>query len=100
MNAGSVLNLKESTRWGCSLYFRQVRGTVAELTRCAWAMVRTLQWVASLGVLFMVASTMAASFSAEIRLGRPARGRSSKMPARPSDWYRPRHNRTVGTEVS
>src|SRR5438445_673318 len=98
-NSGSLLNLNDSTRCGCSLCFFQIRCTVAELTFCTAAMARTLQCVASLGVVFIVASTMAASRSTEIRLGRPLRGRSSRMPAMPSFSNRFRHNSTVGTDV-
>jgi hypothetical protein len=70
---------------------------VAELTFCAAAIARTLHCVASFGVVFMVASTMAASRCSEIRLGRPLRCRSSSSPAMPSVSNRFRH--TVGTEV-
>ena len=98
-NCGSLLNLNDSTRCGCSLCFFQMRCTVAELTFCAAAIARTLHWVASFGVVFIVASTMAASCSTEIRLGRPLRGRSSRIPAMPSLSNRFRHNSTVGTEV-
>src|SRR5689334_24712867 len=42
-NAGSLLNLKDSTRWGCSLCFFQIRCTVAGLTFSLAAMLRTLQ---------------------------------------------------------
>src|SRR5437870_10355374 len=98
-NCGSLLNLNDSRRCGCSLCFFQMRCTVAELTFCTAAMARTLQCVASLGVVFIVASTMAASRSTEIRLGRPLRGRSSRMPAMPSFSNRFRHNSTVGTDV-
>src|SRR5947209_11974347 len=67
-NCGSLLNLNDSTRCGCSLCFFQIRCTVAELTFCAAAIARTLHCVASFGVVFIVASTIAASRSAEIRL--------------------------------
>jgi len=96
---GSLLNLNDSTRCGCSLCLFQIRCTVAELTFCAAAIVRTLHCVASFGVVFMVASTIADSRSSEIRFGRPGRGRSSRIPLMPSLSYRFRHNSTVGTDV-
>jgi hypothetical protein len=74
-------------------------GLSAELTVCAAAIARTLHCVASFGGVFIVASTIAASRSAEIRLGRPLRGRSSRIPAMPSLSNRFRHNSTVGTDV-
>ena len=83
-NWGSLLNLNDSTRCGCSLCFSQMRCTVVGLTFCAAAIVRTLHWVASFGGSSWVASTMAASRSSEICLGRPLRGRSSRIPAMPS----------------
>src|SRR5438309_10727524 len=58
-----------------------------------------LQCVASLGIVLIVASTIMASLSAVIRFGRPLRGRSSRIPCKPSLSYRFRHNKTVGTEV-
>src|ERR1039458_2408169 len=62
-------------------------------------MVRTLQCVASFGVVLIVASTIAVSFSGAICLGRPLRCRSSITPASPSLSYRRLHNKTVGNEV-
>ena len=56
----------------------------AEMVFCAAAIVRRLQCVGSLGVVLIVASTMAASCSAVICLGRPLRGRSSRIPGKPS----------------
>jgi hypothetical protein len=99
-NCGSLLNLNDSTRCGCSLCLFQILWTVAALTCCAAAIARMLQCVASLGVVFIVASTMMASLSAVIRFGRPLRGRSSRIPRKPSLSYRFRHNKTVGTEVA
>src|SRR5437899_6715741 len=96
---GSLLNLNDSMRCGCSLCLFQIRCTVAELTFCAAAIVRTLHCVASFGVVFIVASTIADSRSSEIRLGRPGRGRSSRIPLMPSLSYRFRHNNTVKTHI-
>src|SRR5271156_6083323 len=98
-NSGSVLNLKDSTRCGCSLCLTQILCTAAELTFWLAAIVRTLQCVASFGVVLIVASTMAASFSGEICLGRPLRWRSSRTPVKPSLWYLLLHSNTVGNEV-
>ena len=42
-NSGSLLNLNDSTRCGCSLCFFQIRCTAAELTFRLAAIVRTLQ---------------------------------------------------------
>ena len=80
---GSLLNLNDSTRCGCSLCFAQIRWTVAALAFCAAAIARMVQCVASLGVVFIVASTMAASCSPVIRFGRPLRGRYLKNPSQP-----------------
>jgi len=54
-----------------------------QATICAAARARTLHCVASLGTVFMVASTIAVSCSSEMSLGRPLRGRSSSSPLSP-----------------
>lgn len=79
--------------------FFQIWCTVAGLSFCAAAAVRTLHDIASFGVIFIVFSTIAVSCSAEIRLGRSLRGRSSRIPAIPTFSNRFRHNSTVGTVV-
>ena len=75
------------TSWALSAGTASIASfTVAGLTPWVFAMERTLQWVASFGVRCRVVSTKAASCAAEISFGRPERGRSSRMPASPSDW--------------
>jgi len=49
----------------------QIRCTVVELTSCALAMVRQLQWVSPGGVSWSVASTIASTFAAGIDGSRP-----------------------------
>ena len=74
---------------GCNLCFFQIRWTVAGLTCWLAAMDRTLQCVTSFGVVFIVASTMAVSLSAEICFGSTAA--SFKRPYRncPGTRYNP-----------
>jgi len=47
--SGSVLNLKVSTRWGCSLYLRQMLRIVVPLTPIFWARARELPCVPPMG---------------------------------------------------
>src|SRR6185437_1681190 len=82
-NSGSLLNLNDSTRWGCSLCFFQIRCTVSELTFWLVAMARTLQCVAFFGIVFIVASTMATSCSPEMRLGRHCAAVLREAPSAP-----------------
>lgn len=60
---------------------------------------RTLQCVASLGVVLIVASTSGRSRSSVIVLGRPERSRSSNKPATPAVAKRSRQSSTVGKDV-
>src|SRR5690242_11287006 len=62
-------------------------------------MVRTLQCVASFGVVLIVASTIAVSVSGAICLGRPLRCRSSIAPASPSRSERLLLHAAVGNDV-
>jgi hypothetical protein len=88
--------LKVSTRWGCRLCACQIRCTVAGLTRWRLANERTLQCVASGGVVCSVAFTIASTFAGPMRFLRPGRGASRNRPATPPSTYRCRHNSTVG----
>src|SRR5579885_3056295 len=60
-NSGSVDNLKDSARWGCSPNARQIRLIEVWLIPIALAIERVDQWVASTGfsssVLTITAST-------------------------------------------
>ena len=70
-----------------------VNGGVTYLLRSA--IIRVLQCVAFLGLVFKVASTIAASFSALIVFLRPGRGASIKMPSTPDSAKRSLHFKTV-----
>ena len=83
-------------RCGCRLAACQIRCTVAGLTPWVWAIDRTLQFVASRGVVCSVAFTMASTFSGRIRLWRPGRGASFNRPVTPASTYRSRHRNKVG----
>src|SRR5260370_12025358 len=82
-NSGSVLNLKVSTRWGCSPYLHQIQCTVMKLTPISLANRRALQWVAA-GGRRLVAVTTANSLARVVLRGRPLPRRPLQPPTPPS----------------
>ena len=78
-NWGSREALKLRTRWGFKPLARQCRETLAALTPNSAAIVRVLQCVAALGVLWVVRSTRRATSTVT---GGAPRGKSRSMPAR------------------
>ncbi len=79
----SLLSLKVRHRCGFKPLLRQTRFTIARLVPNSLASVRQLQCVAFFGFLCVVHSMIRAVMAARFTAGRPPRGASFSIPARP-----------------
>src|SRR5213080_3492101 len=94
-NKGSLLSLKRRNKCGLRPCFFQMRLTEASLIPATWAILRVLQWVASLGFSWVVIRTICFTRLAEICGLRPGRGASFSIPGSPSRLNRLRQRATV-----
>ena len=93
-NCGSLESLKVLTRCGCRPLAFHTRCTIDGDVPSSAASVRVLQCVAAGGFSVVVLRTISAA-SRAVLAGRPPRGASFSMPARPCLAKRPRHWQTV-----
>src|SRR6266852_5572331 len=94
-NKGSLLSLKVRNKCGFKPCFFQMRLTDASLRPAAAAILRVLQWVASLGFSWVVMRTICCTRLAEICGFRPGRGASFSMLDNPWRIKRLRQRATV-----
>ena len=76
-NIGSLLTLKESTRWGLSPKARQIRKTECSEMPASFAIRRLLQCVRARGVVSSVLVRTSSTFLSSMLRGAPLRGASA-----------------------
>src|SRR6266567_5417427 len=87
---GSLLSLKLFTMCGFRPCARQIRPMVEGLTSVSGAKVRVLQWVAAMGVDWVVRRTISSMPAGVMARGLPERGASFSIPAIPcstKSWF-------------